>query len=117
MKFLVDAHLPRALVTLLNERGHDAIHTRDLSSGNATKDHEINRISIAELRVVISKDGDFYNSFTAKNEPYKLLHIATGNITNKELLALITINLDLIIRSLENSSVVSVDNNYVIVLH
>ncbi|MEO5858977.1 MAG: DUF5615 family PIN-like protein [Pyrinomonadaceae bacterium] len=105
------------MVSLLNDHGHDAVHTRDLPAGNATKDHEINRISIAELRVVVSKDGDFYNSFAAKNEPHKLLHIATGNITNKQLLALITINLDLIIRSLESGAVVSVDNNYVVVIH
>jgi predicted nuclease of predicted toxin-antitoxin system len=78
MKFLVDAHLPRALVKLLNDSGHDAVHTRDLSGGNATKDYELNRISIAESRVVISKDADFYNSFTGRKEPYKLLHIPPG---------------------------------------
>jgi predicted nuclease of predicted toxin-antitoxin system len=116
MKFIVDAHLPRALVQLLNDRGHDAIHTRDLPTGNATKDDEINTISVTEERIVVSKDGDFYNSYTAKKEPFKLLHITTGNISNKDLLALIEANIDLIVTSLSEGSVVSIDRQYVIVI-
>jgi predicted nuclease of predicted toxin-antitoxin system len=116
MKFLVDAHLPRALALLLNAHGHDAIHTRDLPASNATKDSEINRISIVDERIVVSKDGDFYNSFTAQKEPFKLLHIATGNISNKELLRLIETNIQLILTSLDQGSVVLVDRRYVIVI-
>lgn len=77
MKFLVDAQLPRSLARFLHDKGHDAIHTLDLPAGNDTSDNEINSISISENRVVISKDGDFYDSFTATREPYKLLHIRT----------------------------------------
>lgn len=116
MRFLIDAQLPRGLTRLLTDNGHDAIHTRDLRDGNGTKDQEINRISIAESRVVVTKDADFYNSFTAQKEPYKLLHIATGNITNRDLVALLEANLDLITKSLESGSVVSVDRRYVIVV-
>jgi predicted nuclease of predicted toxin-antitoxin system len=78
MKFLVDAHLPRALALLLNAHGHDARHTRDLPASNATKDSEINRISIVDERIVASKDGDFYHSFTAQKEPFTLLHYRHG---------------------------------------
>src|SRR5690606_7017938 len=109
--------LPRTLVHLLNNCGHDAIHTRDLPTGNATPDSDINRISLAEERIVVSKDGDFYNSYIATKEPFKLLHIATGNISNTELLTLIERNIDLIVKSLENGQVVSVDRRYVIVVH
>ena len=80
MKFIVDAQLPKTLARLLREKGFDAIHTSDLPTESDTTDDEINRLSLAEDRIVISKDGDFYDSFTAKKEPYKLLHVKTGNI-------------------------------------
>ena len=38
MNFLIDANLPRRLVRIFQERGHDAVHTLDLPEGNATTD-------------------------------------------------------------------------------
>ena len=60
MKFLVDAHLPRRLCAVLEQRGHDAKHTLDLPAGTATKDGVINQLSLDEQRVVVSKDSDFF---------------------------------------------------------
>jgi predicted nuclease of predicted toxin-antitoxin system len=51
MKFLADAHLPRELVSLLRDAGHDAIHTRDLPLRNRTPDEVINQISHVQERV------------------------------------------------------------------
>jgi predicted nuclease of predicted toxin-antitoxin system len=34
MKFLIDAHLLGSLKSWLNNRGHDAVHTRDLPQRN-----------------------------------------------------------------------------------
>ena len=82
MKFLIDAQLPHRLVYWLRERGHDARHTLDLPNGNRTSDAEINEISVREQRIVVTKDADFVNSFVIRGEPYKLLLISTGNITN-----------------------------------
>jgi predicted nuclease of predicted toxin-antitoxin system len=59
MNFLVDAHLPRRLAQWLRARGHDVIHTRDLPQGNRTGDSTINARSLAEERIVITKDADF----------------------------------------------------------
>jgi predicted nuclease of predicted toxin-antitoxin system len=47
---------------MLGRHGHDALHTRDLADQNATSDSVINPVSIAEQRVVISKDSDFFYS-------------------------------------------------------
>jgi|SRR5690606_5277526 len=116
MKFLVDAQLPPSLANFLRNKGHDAIHTTELSGGNETTDPEINRVSIAEQRVVVSKDGDFFDSFTFQREPYKLLHIRTGNMANNPLIDLISKNLDRIISELESSSVVELTTNYIITL-
>jgi predicted nuclease of predicted toxin-antitoxin system len=82
MKFLVDAHLPRRLAIEISGLGYDAIHTLDLPDGNKTTDDQINQLSIAEARIVVTKDADFVNSFTLNQKPYKLLLVSTGNIKN-----------------------------------
>lgn len=114
MKFIVDAHLPKTLAYLLRERGFDVVHTSEMPSGNDTIDDEINRLSLAENRIVISKDADFYNSFTAKKEPYKLLHVKTGNIRNSQLIELFDKNLKLILKELNESSVVQISQTHII---
>ena len=90
VKFLIDAQLPKALARFLRERGFDAIHTLDLPAKNVTDDLEINRFSLAEQRIVISKDSDFYNSYSARQEPFKLLYLTTGNISNRDLIRFIS---------------------------
>ena len=93
MRLLVDAQLPRRLAYWLSERGHDVRHTLDLPAGNRTSDAEINEISVREQRIVVTKDADFVNSFVIRGEPYKLLLISTGNITNRELEAILLKNI------------------------
>ncbi len=106
MKFLVDAHLPKQLSQALNEKGHDSIHTLDLPEKNKTKDGSINSISLNEQRTVISKDSDFIESLLNSNKPYKLLHIATGNISNQELQRLLEENMDAIEKALTTNRMV-----------
>ncbi len=116
MKFIVDAQLPKSLARFLSERCFDAIHTLDLPHKNVTDDREINRISLEENRIVISKDSDFYDSYTAHKEPYKLLYLTTGNISTKDLLNLFDKNFLLIIHTLQNSSVVEINRKNIIVI-
>src|SRR3954454_20831872 len=101
MTFLVDAQLPRRLVPLLRQAGHNASHTLDLPKGNQTTDSEINEVAEREQRVVITKDSDFVSSFRLQGRPYKLLIVATGNITNTDLLTLFSTYLPQITRELE----------------
>lgn len=70
---------------MLREAGHDTIHTLDLPAANRTTDAEINELSARDLRVVITKDTDFVDSFLLFHKPYKLMLISTGNIANAEL--------------------------------
>lgn len=101
MKFLVDAQLPQHLAASLKWSGHDVLHTLDLPSGNLTPDWRINEISVAEQRIVVTKNADFVNSFLLSGVPYKLLLVSTGNISNRELEDLFVKNLSAIVGALE----------------
>ncbi len=116
MKFLVDAQLPKSLAKFLRERGFDAVHTLELTDKNRTSDSAIVEISLAENRVVISKDSDFYDSYRAKREPFKLLYLTMGNIRNRDLLQIVETNLLLIIHSLQNGDVVEMNQTSVITI-
>jgi len=113
MKLLIDAHLPPSLAELLRAAGHDVLHTRDLPLGNHTSDTEINRISVVEQRIVITKDADFVNSLIVKDEPYKLLLISTGNTTNRQLFDLFTRNMSQIIQAFEQHTYVELEYSHV----
>lgn len=60
MNFLIDAQLPPRVSERLRKLGHDTRHTLDLPRGNRTLDEEIDELSVAEERVVITKDTDFH---------------------------------------------------------
>jgi len=106
MKFLLDAHVPPALCSLLQAAGHEAKHTRDLPTRNRTPDHIINDLSQSERRVVVSKDTDFYYSHLLHHKPWKLLLIRTGNMSTRDLKRLFQRHLSAIIGLLETNSVV-----------
>jgi predicted nuclease of predicted toxin-antitoxin system len=82
MKFLIDAQLPGALVTSFREAGLEATHTFDLPDSNRTTDQTINELSIKERYIVVTNDSDFVESFLLRGEPWKLLLVSTGNISN-----------------------------------
>ena len=115
MKFLVDAQLPVRLARFLQSAGYDTIHTRNLLQQNATPDTEINAISLQESRIVITKDSDFVDSFLIRQEPYKLLLVTTGNITNAELEALFQSNLLQLVQLFEQHSLIEMSRDAIIV--
>lgn len=89
MNILLDAQLPRSLVRLLQSEGCNALHTLDLPEGNRSSDAFISAKADRENRIVFSKDADFIQSQLLQDSPSKLLLIATGNIRNSELAALL----------------------------
>ena len=113
MKFLVDAHLPPSLSAILHSAGHDALHTSGLPAQNMTPDRVINELSVADQRVVISKDTDFYYSHVLQQRPWKLLLVRTGNIRTRELKELFQRQLPAIVQALENNSLVELDRTSV----
>ena len=95
--------------------GYDVIHTRDLPQQNATMDSEINAISMQQERIVVTKDRDFLDSFLLRQQPYKLLLVTTGNITNTELFELFAKNLSQLADLFEQDSLIEINRNDIIV--
>ncbi|MBR8831892.1 MAG: hypothetical protein N5P05_002611 [Chroococcopsis gigantea SAG 12.99] len=115
MKFLIDAQLPVRLARFLQDSGYDTVHTKDLPEQNSTSDNQINKISIEQERVVITKDSDFVDSFITSQKPYKLLLVSTGNIKNKELETLFAKGLPTIVDSLEKYKYIELTRDEIIV--
>ena len=115
MKFIIDANLPKKLCFWLIAKGFDSIHTLELPEKNLSIDNVINKISISESRVLISKDKDFVNSFLIRQEPYKLIHIKAGNLTNPELMDIFEKKFSNILELLEHSSFLEIHRNIIIV--
>ena len=88
MNFLVDAQLPRRMTEWLTAAGCDAVHTLDLPDANRTTDKQIIDVADRDQRAMVSKDADFVDSHVLHGHPAKLLLISTGNISNRELEAL-----------------------------
>jgi len=59
-------------------------------------------IADEEERVVMTKDADFVTSFLLHRHPKKLLLISTGNISNRELEAIVHRYLPDVVRALDN---------------
>ena len=114
MNFIIDAQLPKSLADFLCSKGHDAVHTLDLSEQNRTTDRTIIDISLKQARVVISKDTDFLESFFVNGEPEKLLLIKTGNITNIELLHIFELHISFICENLSKTSLIEVTRNEIV---
>lgn len=115
MRFLVDAQLPYRLVNTFVELGHGAIHTLDLSDGNATSDHGVASAADRDDRIVVTKDGGFRDSHLLKAKPRRLLHVTTGNITNKALLELVRRHFNEIERAFERGGYVELKADSLII--
>jgi predicted nuclease of predicted toxin-antitoxin system len=73
----------------LSASGYEATHTLDLPHANHTSDAEVVAFADREGRVVVTKDADFVDSHLLHGRPAKLLLISTGNISNRDLEALL----------------------------
>jgi predicted nuclease of predicted toxin-antitoxin system len=88
MNFLIDAQLPRRMAAWLGAAGNGAVHTLDLPARNRTTDEQINDVADRDQRAVITKDAGFVDTHVLRGRPAKLLLISTGNISNRDLEAL-----------------------------
>ena len=104
MKFLVDTQLPPKLSKYFLAQNYDSKHTTDLLEGHLLKDSEIIEIAIAEERVVVTKDQDFFDNYLLKGAPPVVLLLEFGNIGNQELIDFFTANQSTLLNLLEGGS-------------
>jgi predicted nuclease of predicted toxin-antitoxin system len=115
MNFLVDAQLPRRMTQWLAAAGCNAIHTMDLPNANRTTDDQINEVADRESRVVVTKDADFVDSHLLRSRPAKLLVISTGNISNRDLEALVASVFHDIVREFASHSFLELGQSGIVV--
>jgi predicted nuclease of predicted toxin-antitoxin system len=115
MKFLIDANLPFKLAKRLRFNGFDVLHTDELPNKERTSDKELREVSVYQNRIIVTKDSDFLDSHIVMGVPNQLLLITTGNITNKDLLALIEKNLETVVRLFNIYNLIELNNQEIVV--
>ena len=98
MKFLCDVHISYKIVNHLILLGFESIHVNGILDKWNTRDREICSYADKGDYVVVTKDIDFRDSFLIRNTPKKLIKINLGNISNADLINIITSNIDAIIK-------------------
>lgn len=115
MKFLIDAQLPRRMAGWLGSAGCDAVHTLDLPNGNRTTDELVIECADREQRTAVTKDADFVNSHLLQARPAKLLLVSTGNISNRDLEALMVPLIPDIVREFQAHSFLELGRTGIVV--
>jgi len=113
MKFICDVHISYKLVRHLKHLGFETLHVNDLLNKWYTHDHEISAFADLHDLILITKDYDFKNSFFVNKTPRKLIKINLGNISNQNLIKLISENIDAIQKlNTEKRFLVEIDNEF-----
>jgi predicted nuclease of predicted toxin-antitoxin system len=86
VKFIVDNQLPWSLARWLSGKGHDAVHVLDRDQGQVA-DHALWENAIAEERIMVSKDSDFFLFAMRPDDRGRLLWLRVGNCRRNTLFA------------------------------
>lgn len=114
MKFLCDVHISYKVTNHLQSLGFESVHVNKILDKWLTTDEMICNYADKNDFIVITKDSDFRNSFYIKRSPKKLFKINLGNISNSQLIKLITENLSSIEKLNKNPFfIIEIDTNSV----
>ncbi|MBL7876552.1 MAG: DUF5615 family PIN-like protein [Cyclobacteriaceae bacterium] len=115
MKFLCDVHISYAIAKRLNSSGFETVHVNEILDKWFTKDSDISAYADLNDLILISKDSDFKNSFAIKKSPNKFIKISLGNISNQELVEILSNNLEFFRRlNLAKRFMVEIDRNSIV---
>ncbi|MGF1596171.1 MAG: DUF5615 family PIN-like protein [Acidimicrobiales bacterium] len=112
MRFLLDENQSPAIVGLLQEAGHDAVHVRQVGRAGAP-DEDVFAFAAAERRVILSGDTDFGELLARSNAsgPSLVLLRRQGRRRAAEVASLLLANLDVIAADLEAGAIVVFDED------
>jgi predicted nuclease of predicted toxin-antitoxin system len=88
----------------------------DLPQQNASRDGVLNEVSVAEQRVVVTKDTDFYFSHLLHGRPWKLVLVRTGNLGLQATKQMFQTHLTAIEAALQTCTLVELDQKSVTVV-
>jgi predicted nuclease of predicted toxin-antitoxin system len=114
MKFIFDAHLPPSLCKIVEDRGHEALTTKDLPFGNSSTDEQITAFSAQEDWVVVTKDKDFYFSHILNRSPRRLLLVRCGNYRLRDMCSLFERHMPEIEAAFERADLVELFSDQVV---
>ncbi len=117
MRFLCDVHISYKFVKYLVSLGFEVTHVNKILDKWFTKDKEICDYADAHDLILITKDSDFRDSFFINNSPKKLIKINLGNISNQELIQIISDNIGSISKlSTKSSFLIEIDKDDIFVI-
>ena len=102
MKFLVDQNLPRRLAKHLSQAFPGTCHTGFLGL-NTTDDQDIWELARDEGYIVISKDADFQHRSLTYGPPPKVIWMAIGNSSTREVMSIVDAHMSEIMAFVANS--------------
>lgn len=89
------------------------MHTLDLPGKNASLDGLLNDLSMAEMRVVVTKDTDFFYSHLLQGRPWKLVMVRTGNMNLRATMEMFQKHLPALVQALETCTLVELERHSV----
>ena len=114
MKFICDVHISYKLVRHLIDLGFETLHVNSLLNKWYTHDHEISTFADLHDLILITKDNDFKNSFFVQKTPRKLIKVSLGNVSNQNLIKIISENIGAIQKlNTEKRFLLEIDNEFI----
>jgi predicted nuclease of predicted toxin-antitoxin system len=89
VRFLVDAQLPPRLAAWFIGEGCEGLHVAALPGGLQMSDFELWHRAASDGSIIVSKDRDFLDLSAVRGAPPIVLHVAVGNISTTDLIALL----------------------------
>lgn len=108
--FLVDVNLPKRFSHFNSD---NFVHVADVNP--KMTDDEIWDYAVKNNKVILTKDGDFYDKFISSDSAPKIIQFQLGNTTLKELHEYFNINWDLILTHISDSSFIIAKQDQIIV--
>jgi predicted nuclease of predicted toxin-antitoxin system len=114
MKVLCDVHISYKVTNFFRNNKIEAIHVNEILDGSYTKDKDICLFADQHDYIVVTKDIDFRNSHFLSKTPKKLIRIGLGNISNVQLIEILSENLEAIQKICSNESFILEINSDII---